>query len=138
MSEDAVPGPEEPALPFVAPCRSLAPLAPLGWLRRGWYDMWAAPRQSLTYGVLVVGLSFALALVTVEFGGYWALLSLVTGFVLIAPLLAVGTYAISLQLERGEKPSLRRCLREERRAVGNLMVFALMLMVVFLVWARAA
>jgi uncharacterized membrane protein len=61
----------------------------------------------------------------------------VSGFILIAPVLAVGTYAISSQLERGETPSLRRCLREEERAFGNLMVFALMLMVVFLVWARA-
>jgi len=51
--------------------------------------------------------------------------------------LAVGTYVISIHLERGEKPSLRRCLREEQRALGSLMVFALMLMVVFLVWARA-
>jgi uncharacterized membrane protein len=125
------------ALPFVAPCRQLAPTAPVGWLRHGWRDMWSAPRQSLTYGSIVVLLSFALAWITVELGGYWQLLSLVSGFILIAPLLAVGTYAISRQLGRGKTPSLRRCMREEQRAVGNLMVFALMLMVVFLVWARA-
>jgi len=99
--------------------------------------MWAAPRQSLTYGAIVVALSLALAYVAIEFGGYWELLSLVSGFILVAPVLAVGTYAISCQLERGEKPSLRRCLRDEQRTFGNLMVFALMLMVVFLVWARA-
>jgi uncharacterized membrane protein len=74
----------------------------------------------------VVLLSFALAFITIEFGGYWQLLSLVSGFILISPVLAVGTYAISSQLERGEKPSLRRCLREEQRVFGNLMVFALM------------
>jgi uncharacterized membrane protein len=125
-------------LPFVAACRILAPLAPLGWLRSGWQDMCAAPRQSLTYGLLVVGLSLALSVIAIDFGGYWELLALVSGFILIAPVLAVGTYAISQQLERGETPSLRRCLGEERRALGNLMVFALMLMVVFLVWARAA
>jgi uncharacterized membrane protein len=129
--------PPEVALPFVAPCRPLAAGAPIGWLRKGWRDMWAAPRQSLTYGSIVVLLSLALAFVTIEFGGYWQLLSLVSGFILVAPVLAVGTYAISSQIERGEKPSLRRCVREEQRAFGNLMVFALMLMVVFLVWARA-
>ena len=115
----------EEALPFVAPCRQLAPTAPFGWLRQGWRDMWSAPRQSLTYGSIVVLLSFALAWITVELGGYWQLLSLVSGFILIAPLLAVGTYAISRQLGRGKTPSLRRCMREEQRAVGNLMVFAL-------------
>jgi uncharacterized membrane protein len=125
------------ALPFVAPCRTLAPLAPLKWLRLGWRDMWSAPRQSLTYGLVVVVLSLALARIAIQFGGYWELLALVSGFILISPVLAVGTYVISIHLERGETPSLRRCLREEQRAFGNLMVFALMLMVVFLVWARA-
>jgi uncharacterized membrane protein len=135
MTEDATTPAE--GLPFVAPCRALAAGAPFDWLRKGWHDMWSAPRQSLTYGTIVVLLSLALAFVAVEFGGYWQLLSLVSGFILVAPILAVGTYAISRQLERGKVPSLRRCIREEQRAFGNLMVFALMLMVVFLVWARA-
>ena len=135
MTDDS--NPPEEGLPFVAPCRTVSPMAPFAWLRRGWSDMWSAPRQSLTYGTIVVLLSFALAYVAIEFGGYWELLSLVSGFILVAPILAVGTYAISRQLERGKVPSLRRCMREEQRAFGNLMVFALMLMVVFLVWARA-
>jgi uncharacterized membrane protein len=122
----------------VAPCRALSPWAPLEWLRLAWADFRRAPRQSLTYGGVVVLLSWALAYVAIRFGGYWELLALVSGFILIAPLVAVGTYSISEQLERGVKPSLRRCFGEERRAFGNLMVFALMLMVVFLVWWRAA
>ena len=126
------------ALPFVAPCRRLDTWAPLGWIAHGWSDLRAAPRQSLTYGLIVVLLSWALAYVAIRFGGYFELLALVSGFILIAPLLAVGTYSISDQLERGLQPSLRRCFIEERRAFGNLMVFALMLMVVFLVWWRAA
>ena len=62
--------PEE-ALPFVAPCREIAATAPFAWLRRGWTDMWSAPRQSLTYGTIVILLSLALAWVAVKFGGYW-------------------------------------------------------------------
>ncbi len=61
-----------------------------------------------------------------------------SGFILVAPLLAVGTYSISEQIERGLQPSLRRCFVVGRRAFGNLMVFALILMIVFLVWWRAA
>jgi uncharacterized membrane protein len=135
--DEKVPDGDATQLPFVAPCRILPALAPLDWVRHGWRDMWAAPRQSLTYGAIVVALSLALATIAVRLGGYFELLALVSGFILVAPVLAVGTYVISIHLERGEKPSLRRCLREEQRAVGNLMVFALMLMVVFLVWARA-
>ncbi len=128
---------EGAGLPFVAPCRDLRPAATLGWLRQGWRDMWSAPRQSLTYGTIVVLLSWSLAGIALEWGGYFELLVLILGFILIAPVLAVGTYAISAQLERGLKPRLRRCLLEERRCFGNLMVFALILMVVFLVWWRA-
>ncbi|HET7204706.1 MAG TPA: DUF2189 domain-containing protein, partial [Steroidobacteraceae bacterium] len=130
--------PDPQALPFVAPCRALAASAPLDWLRLAWADFKSAPRQSLTYGAVVVVLSWALAYVTIRWGGYWELLALVSGFILVAPVVAVGTYSISEQRERGVRPSLRRCFVEERRAFGNLMVFALMLMVVFLVWWRAA
>jgi uncharacterized membrane protein len=137
MTEDQEPIVGSAELPLAAPCRQLRTGAPFVWLRRGWADLVSAPRQSLTYGTVVVLLSWALAYIAISFGGYWELLALVSGFVFIAPLLAVGTYAISAQLERGEKPSLRRCFFEERRAFGNLMVFALILMVIFLVWARA-
>lgn len=126
------------SLPFVAPCRALTTTAPLDWLRRGWADFLAAPRQSLAYGSIVAVLGWLLAYVTIRFGGYWQLLALVSGFVLVAPVVAVGTYSISEQLERGVRPSLRRCFVEEGRALGNLMVYALMLLVVFLVWWRAA
>jgi uncharacterized membrane protein len=126
------------ALPFVAPCRTLGTWEPIDWLAHAWADFKVAPRQSLTYGAVVVLLSWALAYIAIRFGGYFELLALVSGFILVAPLLAVGTYSISEQIERGLQPSLRRCFIEERRAFGNLMVFALVLMIVFLVWWRAA
>ena len=124
-------------LPFIAPCRPLATTAPLGWIRKGFADMRAAPKHSLTYGAVVVALSLVVALIALERGNYFVLLALMSGFIFVAPVVAIGTYAISCSLEQGQRPSLRRCLFEERRALGNLAVFALMLLVVFLVWARA-
>jgi uncharacterized membrane protein len=135
---DAPAGDDANALPFVAPCRTLGTWEPIGWLGHAWRDFKTAPRQSLTYGAVVVLLSWALAYIAIRFGGYFELLALVSGFILLAPLLAVGTYSISEQIERGRQPSLRRCLVVGRRAFGNLMVFALILMIVFLVWWRAA
>jgi uncharacterized membrane protein len=128
----------EPSLPFVAPCHTLAATAPLDWVRHGWRDLCAAPRQSLAYGAVVIIASLAVAGVALRYGGYFELLVLISGFVLVAPLLAIGTYAISRRLEQGEPPSLADGLAEAREALGNLAVFALILMVVFLVWARAA
>jgi uncharacterized membrane protein len=60
------------------------------------------------------------------------------GFVFLAPLACVGLYAISAQLERGQSPRLSRSLRAAfRRHFGNEMLFAIVLLVIFLVWARA-
>lgn len=126
------------ALPFVAPCRKIGACAPFGWLQQGWHDLWHAPRQSLTQGAIITGLSWIVAGLALKMGGYWVVLILLSGFVFVAPALALGVYSISRQLGRGERPSLRRCVLEQRRGLGTAMVFALILLVVFLVWARAA
>ena len=109
------PSAEPEALPFVAPCRRLEASAPLRWLREGLADMRAAPRLSLGYGLLTVALSWVAAFVAFRWGSYWLLLAALTGFVFIAPVLCLGLYAISAQLERGQQPSQRRSFREARR-----------------------
>ena len=125
------------ALPFVAPCRPLAAGAALAWVRRGWGDFRRAPGLSLGYGLVIVLLSWLVTAVGLTFGSYWVVLVLLSGFVFIAPILALGLYSVSRQLERGHRPSLSRCFREQGRSLGTVMVFALALLVVFLVWARA-
>lgn len=125
------------APPFVAPCRTLPPSAPLGWIARGWADLRRAPRQSLSYGAVIAVLSWLVTGVALKLGTYWAALILLSGFVFIAPVLALGLYSISRQLGQGLEPSLGRCFGEQRKRLGTAMVFALALMVVFLVWARA-
>ncbi len=123
--------------PFVAPCRKLAPSAPLGWVKLGWQDFRRAPGQSLAYGLVIAALSWAVTAIGLRMGSYWAVLVLLSGFVFVAPVLALGLYSISRQLGAGLKPSLARCFGEQRRGLGTAMVFALALLVVFLVWARA-
>jgi uncharacterized membrane protein len=130
-------GPAEP-LPFVAPCRTLEPLAPLRWLRQGWQDLRSAPLLSLSYGLFTAALSGLMSFVAVRYGSYWLLLAALSGFVFIGPVFCLGLYAISAQLQRGQQPSQRVSLREAGVSrLGTEMVFALMLLVVFLVWARA-
>lgn len=124
-------------LPFVAPCFQLRAAAPLNWLRKGWADLRRAPRQSLGYGVVIMLLSWMVTGVALRFGSYWAALILLSGFVFVAPVLALGLYSISRQLERGQIPTISRSLREMRQPFGTVMVFALALLVLFLIWARA-
>ncbi len=125
------------ALPFVAPCQRLPANAAFGWIRAGWADYRRAPLQSLAYGAVISALSWGVTLVGLKVGSYWAVLILLSGFVFVAPVLALGLYSISRQLGRGLKPSLRRCFSAQRRGLSTAMVFALALLVVFLVWARA-
>jgi len=130
-SEEAAP------LPFAAPFHQLSTDMPFSWLRKGWADFKRAPRQSLGYGIVIVILSWIVTGIGLKVGSYWSALVLLSGFVFVAPVLAMGLYSISRQLERGQQPSLGRCLVEKRKALGNVMVFALALLVLFLVWARA-
>lgn len=136
MSTPQAPDPSE--LPFLAPCRDLTPAAAWRWLRKGFADLRAAPRQSLAYGGLTVLLSWLVSLAAWQFGNIGLYLGLVTGFVFVGPWLALTLYAISLRLERQQPVSLLGSLKDAASAIGSAMVFAVILVVVLLVWARAA
>ncbi|MEJ2298188.1 MAG: DUF2189 domain-containing protein [Woeseiaceae bacterium] len=126
-------------LPFVAPCRELALWAPFRWVGRGIRDLVQAPQPSRVYGLVVAILIAVVCLLAWFRGSQWFMFSMVGGFVFLAPLTCIGLYAISAQLERGQKPVMSRSLRAAfKRHFGNEMVFALALLVIFLVWARAA
>lgn len=124
-------------LPFVAPCRKLSPGAPLRWLRLGWRDLRAAPVASLTYGVGIFLISATVSAIGWRYGSGWIVIVLLSSFIFVAPVLAIGLYAISAQLACGQRPSLRRCLLEERLHLGDTSVYSLILMVICLVWVRA-
>ncbi|HEX2493333.1 MAG TPA: DUF2189 domain-containing protein [Steroidobacter sp.] len=128
--------PEE--LPFAAPCRTVPPFAPFEWLRLGWKDLTAAPGQSLFYGVLLASLGAVLAFLTWRLGLAALYLGLASGFVFVGPFLAVGLYSISYQLEAGRQPTLSFSLHEGRAHLRDTLVLGLCLLVVLLVWARAA
>ncbi len=130
-------GPDGAPRPFLAPCRIVPATAPFRWLAAGWKDLRAAPRQSLSWGLVVFSLSLSIGTAAYALGSLVMLLTMMSGFVLIGPLLAIALYTISWRLDRGRAPSFRRSTAEIRRQLGNCAVYALVLMVVFLVWARA-
>ncbi len=128
----------DPALPFVAPCRRLSLSAPLDWLRLGWSDLASAPRQSLFYGVLIAALGAVIALLAWKLGLLALYVGLASGFVFIGPYLAMGLYSISYQREQGARPTLAFSLRQGRAHLRDALVLGVCLLVVLLVWARAA
>lgn len=128
----------EAPLAFVAPCRTLSPTAPLRWIRLGWADLVRAPRQSLSYGLVLSLLSVCIAVLSWLYGTLALYLGLATGFMFVGPVVALAVYSISWQLEAGRQPALGYCLRDGWMHVRDILLFGLVLMVVLLVWARAA
>ncbi len=131
----AKPPPDQ--LPFVAPCRDIGLWAPLRWLKLGYRDMIAAPRLSLAYGLLIMLLSYGVSALAYVFGNYVLLFVLLSGFVFVGPVIAIGLYEISRSLARGQTPALAEGWHATRSHLGNTMIFALVLLIIFLVWVRA-
>jgi uncharacterized membrane protein len=128
---------DEEIKPFVAPCHDLQTGAPLGWLRSGWQDFRAAPGLSLAWGGFCWFILCAVTLLSWNIGGLILLISVLSGFIFVAPVLAFGMYSVSRQLCLGKRPYLMQTLKAARKPFANALVFALVLLVIFLLWARA-
>lgn len=104
--------------------RNIPPLRPLGWLARGWTDLMRCPVPGLLHG-LALSL-FGALLILVARQRFWLLSGAFTGFLLVAPILATGLYAISRALERREPANLGVALKAWKPD-GRLIVFGLLL-----------
>lgn len=110
--------------------------APLDWLRRGADDLRAGGMSSLFYGVcftatgllLLLALRHAVQLVT----------AVTTGFMLVGPFFAIGLYELSRRRETGEALSLAPTLTVWRRNLAAIGIYSLILIVLYLLWARAS
>ena len=128
---------DEDIRPFVAPCRELDSRAPFRWLKSGWQDFRSAPGLSLAWGGFCWFLSTVVTAFAWKMGGWVLLISLLSGFIFVAPLLAFGMYSVSRQLCLGNKPTLAWTLKAARKPFTNSLVFALVLLIILLLWARA-
>jgi len=122
---------------LIVPGRPLSSGVAFEWLRAGWSDFRNAIRVSLVYGFCVFLVCAFVGWLAWKLGGFVLLISALSGFVFIAPMLAFGLYSVSRQLCEGRTPDLQQTLRAIRRPLGNAMVYALVLLIVFLLWARA-
>lgn len=112
--------------------------APWAWLASGWMDLWAHPKISLCYGAIFAGLAAFLTLGLFALEALPLFLALAGGFLLVGPLFAVGLYQVSRLHAKGERPRLRDVVLPPPSQRGQLAFAGLLLMVVFLLWTRAA
>jgi len=83
--------------------RRVPVLQPLVWLRRGWQDMRAIGWLSVAHGLALA--LFGGAIVAVARERFWLLAGALSGFMVVAPVLATSLYALSRARERGQPTS---------------------------------
>jgi len=134
--EPAAPAAGAPAASPFVPINRVPVSAPFEWLARGWSDLRRAPAASLFYGLVFALMGW---LIHVVFRHMVELTSSLTaGFLLLGPFLATGLYDISRSLERGQTPRFASTLTAWRANLGAFSLYALILTIIMLVWARAS
>jgi uncharacterized membrane protein len=111
---------------------------PWRWLAAGWHDLARTPAISLSYGLLIVAGSWALAVSLYLLDWIFLLLPMAAGFMFVAPLLGVGIYDTSRRLEAGAPASLATAIGAWRRNGEQLALVGLVLMLIHLAWVRIA
>lgn len=128
---------ERQELPFVADSNELPWNAAFGWLAAGWRDVMRTPRLTLAYGAIIFAVSWGVSLLAWWLGRFALLAALLSGFIYIAPMLAVGLHSVGKDLESGRPVSFRRSAAHMLRVLGHGGVYALMLLVILFVWSRS-
>jgi uncharacterized membrane protein len=113
----------------------LAVVSPFRWLRTGWRDLWRAPLISLGYGLVFAWLGYFLT------DRAWAFvpagMALTSGFLLVAPFLAIGFYDLSRQMEgTTARRSALHTLTAWRENAATIGFYALLLCFSLSVWER--
>ena len=116
--------------------RSIGFAAPLGWLARGWQDLWRQPAASLFYGVAIAVAGAVILGVTARLPYLFA--AAITGFLLVAPMLAAGLYELSRRYLAGEQATLVDSMRAWRRNPSALVGFALLSILAGTAWQVAS
>jgi uncharacterized membrane protein len=110
--------------------------AALDWLKRGLTDMRRTALASSFYGAMFALAGWVLHFAFAHAPQYTPTLAM--GFLLVGPLMAIGLYDLSRQIESGNTPRLLPSLVAWRSNTGGIGIFVLILTVLFLVWARAS
>jgi uncharacterized membrane protein len=138
MSIEQTPAPRATTFPYADRVNVVFVDDTFRWLAAGWRDFRRSGLTSFAYGLV-----FVIAGVVLTVGAYLAgfeylIAPLLAGFMLVGPLLTVGLYAISRDLESNQKPKLSRALMAWRSNPVHLLGMGLGLVLFLIIWIRLA
>lgn len=118
--------------------RNLPAGAAFDWLAAGWRDFRREPGPSLAYGLLLFVVSAAIIWGLFKLRLDYILLPALAGFMVVGPLLAIGLYQKSRDLEAGRPISLATMIAVTPASGGQVWFAGAILCLLMLVWMRAA
>lgn len=118
--------------------RAVPPAAAFAWLRAGWHDFARRPGLSLCYGLLVFALSVAVVATIFSLGYDYILFPALSGFLVVAPLMATGLYEKSRRLAAGLPVTLADMMFVPIRSGAQIVFVGLLLCLLMMLWNRAA
>jgi len=118
--------------------RNLPASAAVDWLKAGWRDLLIDPAPSLIYGFAVFIVSLAIIWGLFAIGGDYILFPALAGFMVVGPVLAIGLYQKSRDIEMGVPVTLRRMIFVDAASGAQVWYTGALLCLLMMVWMRAA
>jgi uncharacterized membrane protein len=118
--------------------RNLPMKAAFGWLGAGWRDLWQVPGPSLVYGLIVFAISLAVIWGLFQLQADYILFPALAGFMVVGPLMAIGLYQKSRDIEEGRAVSLARMIFVDAGSGAQVWFTGAILCLLMLTWMRAA
>jgi uncharacterized membrane protein len=115
--------PQHPAAAFAL--REIAPTRCLHWLALGWRDLRRCPSVGIAHGAAMA--LFGALVLGFAPHRFWLLAGAFSGFLLVAPVLAVGLYAVSRTFEHGGRAGFGTVSAVWRSGDGRLVRFGVLL-----------
>lgn len=129
----------EPTPAFRLPDVNRVPLsAPVSWLLGGVRDFAKAPAVFMAYGIVLAAISAAIAWGLLFSGQFAWVFVLAGGFLLVAPMLAMGLYEAGRRIEAGEAVTLGSTFFVRGALRADLAYLGLALFLIYLLWTRIA
>lgn len=118
--------------------RNLPIVTGFRWLKAGWNDFLTQPGSSLAYGLAVFAASVAMVMGLFKLEIDYILFPALSGFMIFAPVIALGLYEKSRRLADGESVNLLAMILVKPRSGGQVVFTGVLLMLLMLLWMRAA